>query len=194
MTPGISPTLTLTLSPSAAVITPTLPVTTPGITPSATRTIQPGSPTATPLTPTAVSYPVATNPLTSPTATATRTATRTSTSTQTATPALGWTGQWMVYIQQSNGTYMSGTIELEVNGVNLTGMGSINGVLYVFQGYALDNEHAEGRWTSPTADGYFRWQMVASGQFAGSNEDAYGFCGTRPGGSQPEPCVILPSS
>lgn len=193
-TPGISPTPTYTVPATTAVITPTLPVTTSGIIPSATNTVQSVSSTATPQTPTAPSYPVATDPLTAPTNTPTRTATRTLTPTQTATPKVGWSGQWMVFLQQSNGTYISGMIELEVNGVNLTGMGSFNGVVYVFQGYAIDLEHAEGSWTSPTAGGYFRWQMIASGQFAGSNENAYGFCGTRPGGNQPEPCVILPLS
>jgi len=126
-------------------------------------------------------------------ATATRTQTPLpATATATESVPVGWEGQWVVYMEQINGAYVTGIIDLDVNGEKLTGSGTIYGEQYAFEGFANDINSAEGYWTSQSATGYFRWQTLSTGQFGGSKDDQYGFCGARPGGTKPEPCRILP--
>lgn len=204
-TPGISPTPTYTAPATTAALTTTLSDTTPGITPSATNTVPPVFSTVTPQTPTAASYPVATNPLTAPTSTPTRTATRTPTATQTATtihtatqtatPQSGWAGEWVVYLEQKDGSYLSSTINISVDGTQLGASATIGGIAYTYSGTIYnDGQIATGSWVTATADGWFWWTTSGIGQFTGSNEARLGFCGARIGLSRPQPCKELPTN
>lgn len=128
-----------------------------------------------------------------PTLTATATPTKTATLTQTPTLQIGWAGDWMVFWQLENQTYIEGTISIEVIGTDFTASGTLDGIDYSFTGRVIqDGEVAFGNWTSSTSNGNFIWTEVANGQFGGSRDLVFGFCGVRDGVDPPEPCYIPP--
>lgn len=127
------------------------------------------------------------------TATPTKTATLTQTSTPTPTLQTGWAGEWKVSWQMDDGNYVEGTISVGVSGTDFTASGAIGGINYTFTGIIVDQElTAFGSWTSPTSNGSFIWQAVGDGQFGGSRDLDFGFCGAREGSDLPEPCYIPP--
>lgn len=131
------------------------------------------------------------------TATSTFTATATPTKTVTLTPAsslqTGWDGDWQVFWQLENQTYTKGTISIEVIGTEFTASGTLGGANYSFTGRLIHNgEIAFGNWISPTSHGNFIWDGIATGQFGGSRDLVFGFCGARDGVNLPEPCYIPP--
>jgi len=127
------------------------------------------------------------------TATPTKTATLTQTSTPTPTLQTGWAGEWKVSWQMDDGNYVEGTISVGVSGTDFTASGAIGGINYTFTGIIVDQElTAFGSWTSPTSNGSFIWQAVGDGQFGGSRDLDFGFCGAREGSDLPEPCYVPP--
>ena len=198
-TPTLAGELPATAAASATaafVLTPTStsPVQIPTSTSkSATQPIVNQTRTSTPTqTKTATPTQTATPTLTQ---TATPTLTRTATPTSTQAQQTGWAGEWKVFWQLENQAYIEGTISIEVVGTDFTASGTVDGVDYVFNGRIVDQGlTAFGNWTSPSGNGKFIWNAVTEGQFGGSRDLYFGFCGARQGIIQPEPCYIPPLS
>ena len=186
--PTATPTELLTTQGTAGTLpsdqTPTSPLVV--LTPTATKKSATVQPTASTLAPTQTRT-------STPTLTATATPTKTATLTQTPTLQIGWAGDWMVFWQLENQTYIEGTISIEVIGTDFTASGTLDGIDYSFTGRVIqDGEVAFGNWTSSTSNGNFIWTEVANGQFGGSRDLVFGFCGVRDGVDPPEPCYIPP--
>lgn len=170
---------------------------------AATQPNQPAK-TATPTKKPATNTATATSTLTATstvTATSTATATQkpsnTPTPTKTLTPTVtiqtGWAGEWKVFWQAQNQTYVEGMLTVEVAGTDFTAIAVLEGVNYTFTGRIIrDGETAFGNWTSPTSTGGFIWNDLGAGQFGGSRDDVFGFCGAREGVVPPNPCFIAP--
>lgn len=143
--------------------------------------------------PSSTNTPVPTIALTSIlTATATATPTKTATATATATMTLaptGWEGEWIVWFQEADGNYVSGELTIDAGASEFTTTALLGGKQYTFEGRIIfDGEQVLGSWTSDTASGGFWWGMLESQEFIGCWGSEYGFCGTRAGQSQPDPC------
>jgi len=92
-----------------------------------------------------------------------------------------------------DGNYVEGTISVGVTGTDFTASGAIGGINYSFTGMIVDQElTAFGSWTSPNNNGKFIWKAVGDGQFGGSRDLDFGFCGAREGSDLPEPCYVPP--
>jgi len=132
----------------------------------------------------------------SATATITQTTVPTSTRTSTTqTQETGWQGEWAAFLEISTGSYTTGTLNIDIVGTDLTGTGIFDGVDYVFDGVLYqDGVIATGSWTTSSDEGVFWWYETDSGEFAGSSENHWGFCGNRSGGGQPDPCLMKPPS
>ena len=106
---------------------------------------------------------------------------------------INWGGFWFVYLEQADGTYLSGELTLTVAEADLAGSGTIGDAPYEFEGTIIDNgEGVQGTWTSPSGSGTFAWTALAEAEFAGSRDASLGFCGARPGLPQPAPCYRSP--
>ena len=146
---------------------------------------------------TRTAQPTTQNPYPVASATVTRTATpiptNTSTPTQIPTLQTGWAGEWKVNWQLDNQTYVEGSLTVEVVDTDFTASGVIGGTNYSFTGRIIfDGETAFGNWTSATSSGGFIWRDVGEGQFGGSRDNNFGFCGARSGVEPPNPCYIPP--
>lgn len=131
------------------------------------------------------------------TATATVKPSNTATVTLTPSPTLqtGWAGDWNVFWQLDNNNYVEGTISVELAGTDFTASGTVGGIEYSFTGRIIyDGETAFGNWASPTRNGNFIWNKVGEGQFGGSRDTYFGFCGAREGVVPPNPCYVPPLS
>ncbi len=164
----------------------------------ATQPRQPGN------TSTAASDPVSTRTATQanqPTRTRTATqanqptATPTPTTIPSQTPPTGWAGEWIVRWQLDNQSYADGLLTVDVQDTDFTASAVISGIQYTFTGRIIyDGKTALGNWTAAANSGNFIWEDVASGQFGGSRDLLFGFCGSRAGFEAPEPCYIEPLS
>ena len=127
------------------------------------------------------------------TAAATTTPTKTATLTPSPTMQTGWAGNWNVFWQLDNNNYVEGTITVEVAGTDFTASGTVGGVEYFFEGNIIDQGlSAFGNWTSLSSSGNFIWTTVGAGQFGGSRDTYFGFCGARNGVFPPNPCYLSP--
>lgn len=121
------------------------------------------------------------------------TPTPTKTQTPTVTLPTGWAGEWKVFWQMDNNNYVDGTITVVVAGTNFTANGTLGGVDYTFLGSIIEQGlTAFGDWTSPTSTGNFIWTDIGAGQFGGSRDTYYGFCGARNSVIPPNPCYLSP--
>ena len=164
----------------------------------ATQPRQPGN------TSTAASDPVSTRTATQanqPTRTRTATqanqptATPTPTTIPSQTPPTGWAGEWIVRWQLDNQSYADGLLTVDVQDTDFTASAVISGIQYTFTGRIIyDGKTALGNWTAAANSGNFIWEDVASGQFGGSRDLLFGFCGSRAGFEAPEPCYMEPLS
>ena len=164
----------------------------------ATQPRQPGN------TSTAASDPVSTRTATQanqPTRTRTATqanqptATPTPTTIPSQTPPTGWAGEWIVRWQLDNQSYADGLLTVDVQDTDFTASAVIAGIQYTFTGRIIyDGKTALGNWTAAANSGNFIWEDVASGQFGGSRDLLFGFCGSRAGFEAPEPCYMEPLS
>ncbi len=164
----------------------------------ATQPRQPGN------TPTSAADPVSTRTATQanqPTRTRTATQTTQPTATPTATtipsqtPPTGWAGEWVVRWQLDNQSYADGLLTVDVQDTDFTASAVIAGIQYTFTGRIIfDGKTAIGNWTAAANSGNFIWEDVASGQFGGSRDLLFGFCGSRAGFEAPEPCFMEPLS
>jgi len=193
---GIAPTQssTLVVEPTA---TPTELLTTQGTAGTLPSDQTPTSPLVV-LTPTATKKSATVQPTAStlaPTQTRTSTPTRTATLTPTPTLQTGWEGEWIIYIQQANGTYTSGTMILALNGTEVIASANLDAIEYNFEGvnYA-EGKQITGPWQTDSSSGYFWWMLVSDAQFGGSLDLQYGICGARAGAEKPDPCFIVPPS
>lgn len=151
------------------------------------------------LPPTATVQPASTRTQTQAPATPTATRTRTSvpataTATQTQPAQSKWAGEWIIFFEQKDGSYLSGPINITITGTDLTATASLGGSQYSFEGtvYFQLTECASGTWTGQDSSGNFWWSLVSDNQFAGSRENRFGFCGARSNAVKPEPCKLLP--
>jgi len=179
--------------------------------PAQTESTQmPGIPTATKAQPSEPTQVVSTNTkqptrpvLIPPTATrtqvsaaATPTATRTplpATATATQQVQTSWAGEWIIYMEQADGSYQTGLMNVTVNGTDISANAIVGSSQYQFAGiiYAED-EQASGPYQSESATGYYWWLLVSEGQFGGMFDQQFGFCGARAGVEMPDPCYLEP--
>ncbi len=153
-------------------------------------TAQPGNPGKTPASVPTSTQPVLPGPTQNkPTGTY---STLTPLPTQTKIAQAPWVGEWTVWFQHPDETFIAGKIKITFNALQLIGIGKIGGVQYELDILGFDEEKAEGYWTTPATSGYFRWKFINANQFGGSHDEYFGFCGTREKSGKPDPCVILP--
>ena len=82
-----------------------------------------------------------------------------------------------------------------VIGTEFTANSTLGVAAYFFTVRVIqDGEVAFGSWTSATNNGGFIWNDLGEGQFGGSRDLYFGFCGAREGVDPPEPCYIPPLS
>ena len=137
---------------------------------------------------------------TQPQATASRTNTLSPTLTQTPshTPTsesqTGWEGDWMISFEKTDGSFLSGTMTVNIVGSDLSASAELGGDQYSLEGiiYYQVGEVATGSWNNSTSSGYFWWINEEEDQFRGSRENHFAFCGARTGDNLPEPCLQLP--
>ena len=192
-----TPTATSTKQPTGSTtLAPTQTLTsTPTSTkqPTGSATLAPTQ-TRTP-TPTLTKQPTgsATQTRTS-TSTLTATATPTKTATLTPTLQIGWEGEWVTYFERVDGSIGEGTLEFSLQGTEMTAVMRLDNLDYLFDGIVFnDGKYATGSWSGPDEQGNFWWDLLETGQFTGCHENHFAFCGSRPGLSQPSPCLELPS-
>ena len=129
------------------------------------------------------------------TSTPTSTKTFTATPTSTIIPQTGWGGTWTGYLQQPNGSYQSGTLNVTLNGNQVDGVFLIGGASMTLTGEVTSNDlQVSGTYSDPGGTGLFLWRMFDMSQIRGNLDNLSGFCATREGGTQPDPCgYFLPN-
>jgi len=127
--------------------------------------------------------------------TSTSTLTTTATTTKTATPTLtstlqtGWEGEWIAYLEQSDGTYRSGVLTVTISGDSVTGVFDNAGVTMNLEGFMqTDGITVSGDYTLPGASGWFKWVIQENTYIIGNIDNEWAFCAAREGSPQPDPC------
>lgn len=154
-----------------------------------TNTRQPTRPVILPST----ASPTRTQVSAAVTPTATRTRTPLPANTATQQVQTGWAGEWIIYMEQVDGSYQTGLMNVTVNGTDISANAIVGSSQYQFEGiiYAED-EQASGPYQSESATGYYWWLLVSEGQFGGMFDQQFGFCGARAGVEMPDPCYLEP--
>lgn len=160
--------------------------------------VQPGQPTNT-RTP----HPATQNPYPIASVTTTRIATQPNqpTSTQTSiitpspTPQTGWAGEWTAYYEKVDGSFSTGKLLVTLNGSDLTASLEMDGQILKYEGIIFnEGVFATGNRIGGGSKDSFWWDLLPDGQFRGSYEHKFAFCGSRAGQSQPSPCLELSTS
>jgi len=140
--------------------------------------------------------PTATRTQVSAAATPTATRTRTplpATATPTQQVQSGWEGEWIIYLEQADGTYQSGLMNVIVSGTDISATAIIGGSQYYFTGFTyIEGTQVTGPWQNESASGDYWWLFVSGTQFGGMQDMQYGFCGARAGSDRPNPCYYEP--
>jgi hypothetical protein len=97
-----------------------------------------------------------------------------------------------VWFQKKDGTYISGQMMVTIEEDELNGQGTLSGILYTFNAPVIGDLTVDGSWVSGTTSGRFRWEALPDGQFVGSRDTQFGFCGHRQGADKPDPCYLKP--
>lgn len=172
------------LPTSPALGTETLAPTQALSVPSAAAVISTASPSSTPNP-----YPL---PGLTPTLTPTRTPTRTAAS-PTVQP--GWQGEWVGYLQQSDGTQVSGNLVVSLQGTELKATLKVGNQTTQYEGITFNQGvFATGMMVGGGNKDSFWWSLLPNGQFRGCFQNKLAFCGSRLGVSQPDPCLEIPTS
>jgi len=118
----------------------------------------------------------------------------TPTFTVTPTTQTGWDGEWTVFWEQADGGFLSGLMDVYINGSDLTATVSLGQNSYIFDGILNESSvTVVGSWSGSGESGYFYWRTFSVGQFSGNLDRQLGFCGARDGGNPPDPCLHIPS-
>jgi hypothetical protein len=174
---GKSETQSMSNDPGVPTDTPSIGM--PTLSPTATATFQSST-----VVPGLTMTPTATNALTP-----TWTKTATATGVKTATPQTGWGGIWVGYLQQADGTYISGPLIVTLSGDQVSGVFYASGVDMTLTGtLSTDGQQANGRYTYQPGEGWFLWLRETNLQFRGCIDNQFAFCAAREGVSQPDPC------
>lgn len=198
-------TATLTVTPLAEADTQAPP----GFEPSMTQTVTTlsASPTWTQETP-IPSQPTSTLPGYPVNGDGTITATATSGSypvnnstTSTQTPTIvtialsGWGGEWWVFSEQSDGSFLSGLMSVIIEGSDLTASVSLGGEQVNFEGILNENRVIViGSWSGAGGSGNFYWRTNTLEKFIGNLDRELGFCGARAENNMPDPCLGVSSN
>lgn len=115
----------------------------------------------------------------------------------TATPTQqvqsGWGGEWIIYLEQADGTYQTGLMNVIVSGTDISATAIIGGSQYYFTGFTyIEGTQVTGPWQNESASGDYWWLFVSGTQFGGMQDMQYGFCGARAGSDRPNPCYYEP--
>jgi hypothetical protein len=179
VSPELEPTLTLKHTTSVQEPTPEAPTSTypaypiPDGTATATRTL--------------IAYPVEESATPAPT-------TSTAAPSTTPNPETGWGGDWTVFWEQPDGSYLSGQITVEIMGSEVSALGLLGGDQVGFQGILNESRvTVVGSWAGSGDGGNFYWRSYSSDHFIGSLDREIGFCAIRRGENLPEPCKKIPS-
>ena len=121
------------------------------------------------------------------------------TSTQTPTTAAvaqsGWGGDWWVFSEQPDGSFLSGLMRVNIDGSNLSAAVSLGEEQYSFEGVLNESQVIViGSWSGAGVSGNFYWRTNALEQFVGNFDRELGFCGARAENSEPDPCLGVPSN
>jgi hypothetical protein len=169
----VTPSPSMTLTPGTAL--PTNPRTATAVfAATATRTWSTTQfPTS---TSSSGAYPVATN-------------TPTHTPTMTKTPQTGWAGEWVAFLAQGDGTYISGILTISINNGAMSGEFNADGALLNFTGSTSNDEKTiTGDYEGFVGNGWFKWVLKSNSVFEGNIDNERAFCATREGDDRPEPC------
>lgn len=123
------------------------------------------------------------------------TPTMTRTATSDISQQAGWSGSWTAYLEQTNGTYLSGPMTVTVLGNTLQGTANLGGTtMTVTSDLSGSSNTIYGAYSSGTGNGAFAWLQISDQSFKGNIDNKLAFCASRPGGVQPDPCgYFLPS-
>lgn len=183
VSPGLEPSMTQTLT--APSVSPTQTQETP--TPSQPTSTSPGYPingegTIT-ATGTSQSYPV-NNSITS-----------TQTPTNAAVAQSGWSGEWWVFSEQPDGSFLSGLMRVNIDESDLSAAVSLGEKQYVFEGVLNESQVIViGSWSGAGVSGNFYWRTNPMEQFVGNLDRELGFCGARAENDKADPCLGVPSN
>jgi len=126
--------------------------------------------------------------------TSTLSPTPTVTPTRTSTTQTGWSGDWTVFWEQADGSFLSGLMSVSVDGSDVTASVSVGEDQYDFKGILNESiTTIVGYWSGSLESGNFYWRTLGLDQFSGNLDRQFGFCGSRSGGVMPEPCLDVPS-
>ena len=131
------------------------------------------------------------------TATTIQTQTATTTQTQTATTTFkpGWDGEWTAYYEKTDGSFSTGKLVVALNGSDLTASLEMDGQIIKYEGIIFNEGiFATGMRVGGGSKDSFWWDLLPDGQFRGTYENKFAFCGSRAWQNRPTPCLELPTS
>jgi hypothetical protein len=192
-------TYTRTVTPSAAFETSLPPSPEPTNTPTTSLVSQePTQSTPSEPTSTQINYPIAGEETEIPTSTPPAYPIQDNTTpTFTATPTTqtGCDGEWVVYSEQPDGSFLSGLMNVSIEGSDLSAEVSLGEETIVFEGILNESQIiAVGSWFGSGRSGNFYWRTNALEQFVGNLDREFGFCGARAENNMPDPCLEAPTN
>jgi hypothetical protein len=115
--------------------------------------------------------------------------------TITSVSQTGWNGEWVVFWEQQDGSFLSGIMNVYVEKYNLTAAVSLGQVDYHLEGILNESQIiAVGSWFGSGGSGNFYWRTNALEQFVGNFDREFGFCGARAENNMPDPCLEAPTN
>ena len=107
----------------------------------------------------------------------------------------GWAGSWTAYLEQTNGTYLSGPLTVTLSGNSLQGTANLGGTTMTVTSDLADSSNTiYGAYSLGAGNGTFVWLQISDQSFKGNIDNELAFCAARPGGTLPDPCgYFLPS-
>jgi len=111
------------------------------------------------------------------------------TPTITPTPQIGWTGDWIAYLEQPGGGFMVGKLVVSLSGEHVSAQFDQNGTIMNLDGSInLVDDFVSGKYSGSAGEGYFKWLKRSEGAFTGNINNELAFCAVREGLPQPQPC------
>ena len=111
------------------------------------------------------------------------------TPTITPTPQIGWTGDWIAYLEQPGGGFVVGKLVVSLSGEHVSAQFDQNGTIMNLDGsiYLVD-DFVSGKYSGAAGGGNFKWVKPSEGAFTGNINNELAFCAAREGLPQPQPC------
>jgi hypothetical protein len=111
------------------------------------------------------------------------------TPTLTPTPQIGWTGDWITYLEQPGGGFVVGKLVVSLSGEHVSAQFDQNGTIMNLDGSInLVDDFVSGKYSGSAGEGHFKWVKRSEGTFTGNINNELAFCAVREGLPQPQPC------